>query len=119
LCKKTDAEPNNNTIAIYSRYQCLGIDDIYERAASKAEETTERVPGHIVAVDREDNAVSNNGEDHEQDEGEETHASFEGGVITSKLEENRDYVYGDEDYGSAYSSYGEEDEHSPRLKKLH
>jgi hypothetical protein len=43
LCKKTNAEPNNNTIAIYSRYRYLSIDGIYEHAASKVEETTERI----------------------------------------------------------------------------
>ena len=80
LCKKTDTEPNNDTVVIHSRYRCLGIDGIYERAASKAEATAERVLGHVVAVGRENSAVSNDSEDHERDEGEETHGSFEGVV---------------------------------------
>jgi len=52
------------------------------RAAGKAEETAERVPGHVVAVGRENSAVSDDGEDHEHGEGEETHAGFEGGTNT-------------------------------------
>jgi hypothetical protein len=40
------------------------------------------------------------------------YACFEGGVVAGELEEDRDYIDGDKDYGSAYSGYGEEDEYS-------
>jgi hypothetical protein len=119
LCKKTVVEPDDDTVAIHSCYQCLGIDGIHECAAGKIEETAERVPGHIVAVGRENSTVSDDGEDHEHDKGEQTHAGFEGSVVTSELEEDRDHVYRDEDCGSACSGHGEEDEHSPGLEKLH
>jgi hypothetical protein len=119
LCKKTDAEPDDDTIAIYSCYRCLGIYGIYKRAASKAKETAERVPRHVVAVGRENSAVSDNSEDHKHNKREETHARFEGGVVAGELEENRDHIYRDEDCGSARSSYSEEDEYSPRLKELY
>jgi hypothetical protein len=93
LCKKTIAESDDDTIAIHSCYRCMGIDGVYERAAGKAEETAERVPGHVVTVGRENSAVSDDGEDHEHDKGEETHAGFEGGVVAGELEEDRDHVY--------------------------
>jgi co-chaperonin GroES (HSP10) len=49
------------------------VDGIHERTAGKAEETAEHVPGHVVAVGRENSAVSDDGEDHELEEGEETY----------------------------------------------
>ena len=116
LCKKTVDKPDNNTIAIHSYYQYIGINSVYKRAAGKAEETAKRVPGHIVTVDRENSAISDNGKDYKHNKGEETHAGFEGGVIMGKLEEDQDYIYRDEDCGSAYSGYSKEDKHSPRLK---
>ena len=35
------------------------------------------------------------------------------------MEEDRDHIDRDKDYGSAYSGHGEEDEYSPRLEKLY
>ena len=101
MCPKTDAETNNDTIAINSCYRCLSIDGIHDCAASKAEETAERVLGHIVAMGRENSTISDDGEDHEHDEREEAHASFESSVVAGDLKEDRDHVYRDDDCGSA------------------
>jgi hypothetical protein len=95
------------------------IHGIHKHAVGKAEKTAERVPGHVVAIGKEDSAVSDNGKDHEHNKGEETHACFEGGVVTGELKEDRDHVNKDKDCGSACSGHGEKDEHSPRLEKLH
>ena len=46
------------------------FDNKHERAAGTAE-TAEHVPGHVEAVGRENRAVSDNGEDHELDDGED------------------------------------------------
>jgi hypothetical protein len=118
LYKKTVAEPDDSTVAIHSCYRCLGVDGIYERTADNVKETAECVLGYVVAVGRENSAVSDDGEDYEYDKGKEAHASFEGGVVTGELEEDRDYIDGDEDCSFAYSGYSEENKYIPNLKNL-
>ncbi|KAF4632928.1 hypothetical protein G7Y89_g5198 [Cudoniella acicularis] len=105
---------------LYSIYDTIFGNDLRSlllvRQAIRSLVTTNIITPRIL---REDSAISDDGEDHKYDKGEKTHACFEGGVVTGKLEEDRDHIDRDKDYGSAYSGYSEEDKHSPRLEKLY
>jgi hypothetical protein len=48
-------------------------------------ETTECVPRHIIAIGKENSAISDDSKDYKYNKGEKTRACFEGSIVTSKL----------------------------------
>jgi hypothetical protein len=88
LYKNTIIKLNNNIIAIYFYYLCLNINSIYKRAANKVKETTKRVLRYIIAISKENSAISNNSKDYKYNKREGTHAGFKGNVAISKLEKD-------------------------------
>lgn len=63
-------------------------------------------------------AISDDGEDYNEGGGEKTNASFEGGIVACELEEDRDYIDGEEDYSAARRGHGEEDEDCTRFEEF-
>ena len=81
------ADGDEDAVPVHARRGAVVVDRVHERGAYEVEDAAADVPGEVVPRCAHDGAVGDTHDDQEDDEWEQAHAGFEGGVVAHELEE--------------------------------